>query len=43
MPNGKLYSIPASSQTTGHLTTGNAKFYKDQLQELLQRTPRKTM
>jgi homoserine O-acetyltransferase len=43
VPNGKLYLIPASTQTTGHLTTGNAKFYKDQLQEVLLKTPRKTM
>ena len=25
--NGKLYLIPASTETRGHLTTGNAKFY----------------
>jgi hypothetical protein len=31
------------TQTSGHLTTGNAKFYKDQLQEILQKTPRKAM
>ena len=43
VPNGKLYLIPASTQTSGHLTTGNAKFYKDRLQEVLQKTPRKTM
>jgi homoserine O-acetyltransferase len=43
VPNGKLYLIPASTQTSGHLTTENAKFYKDQLQEILQTTPRKTM
>jgi homoserine O-acetyltransferase len=41
--NGKLYLIPASEQTSGHLTTGNAKFYKQQLQELLQSTPQKAM
>ena len=32
---GKLYLIPASTETRGHLTTGNAKFYAPQLQELL--------
>ena len=32
--NGKLYLIPASTATRGHLTTGNARFYKQQLQEL---------
>ena len=41
--NGKLYLIPASTETRGHLTTGNAKFYAKQLQELLQTTPRRTM
>ena len=34
--NGRLFLIPASSETRGHLTTGNAKFYKKQLEELLQ-------
>ena len=34
--NGKLYLIPASEDTRGHGTTGMAKFYKQQLQELLQ-------
>ncbi len=33
--NGKLYLVPANEQTTGHLTTGNAKFFAQQLQELL--------
>lgn len=37
--NGKLLLIPASDQTSGHLTTGNAKFYKQQLQEFLQTMP----
>jgi homoserine O-acetyltransferase/O-succinyltransferase len=41
--NGKLYLIPASPETRGHLTTGNAKFYAKQLQELLQTAPRRTM
>jgi homoserine O-acetyltransferase/O-succinyltransferase len=41
--NGRLYLIPASSQTRGHLTTGNAAFYKQQLQELLQTAPQHTM
>jgi homoserine O-acetyltransferase len=41
--NGKLYLIPASTATRGHLTTGNASFYKQQLQELLQTAPQKTM
>ncbi len=41
--NGRLYLIPASEQTTGHLTTANAKFYKDQLQQLLATAPRRAM
>jgi homoserine O-acetyltransferase len=41
--NGKLYMIPASEDTRGHGTTGNAKLYKQQLQELLERAPRRTM
>ncbi len=39
--NGRLLVIPASEATTGHGTTGNAKFYKKELQELLQAAPRK--
>jgi homoserine O-acetyltransferase len=41
--NGRLYLIPASTETRGHLTTGNAAFYKQQLQELLQSAPQRTM
>src|SRR5450759_1924131 len=41
--NGRIYLIPASTETRGHLTTGNAKFYKQQLQELLQTAPQRTM
>jgi homoserine O-acetyltransferase len=37
--NGKLYLIPASDQTSGHLTTGNARFYGQQLQDFLQMVP----
>jgi len=37
--NGKLYLIPASDQTSGHATTSNAKFYKQQLQEFLETVP----
>jgi homoserine O-acetyltransferase len=39
----KLYLIPASTDTRGHLTTGSASFYRQQLQELLQSTPQRTM
>ncbi|HLX17755.1 MAG TPA: alpha/beta fold hydrolase [Bradyrhizobium sp.] len=41
--NGKLYLIPASTETRGHATTGNAAFYKEQLKELLQTAPQRTM
>jgi len=41
--NGKLYLIPASEETSGHLTTGNAKFYKQQLEEVLRTAPRQAM
>jgi homoserine O-acetyltransferase len=40
---GKLYLIPASTETRGHLTTGNAAFYRQPLQELLQTAPQRTM
>jgi len=40
VPNGKILVIPASPDTRGHGTTGNAKFYKSQLAELLQSAPR---
>jgi homoserine O-acetyltransferase len=41
--NGHLYLIPASTETRGHGTTGNANFYKQQLQDLLQTAPQRTM
>jgi homoserine O-acetyltransferase len=41
--NGRLYLIPASTETRGHLTTGSAAFYKQQLQELLQTAPQRAM
>jgi homoserine O-acetyltransferase len=41
--NGRLHLIPASTETRGHLTTGSARFYKQQLQELLQTAPQRTM
>jgi homoserine O-acetyltransferase/O-succinyltransferase len=41
--NGRLYLIPASTETRGHLTTGNAAFYNEQLKELLQSAPQRTM
>jgi homoserine O-acetyltransferase len=41
--NGKIYLIPASTETRGHLTTGNARFYAEQVKELLATAPQKTM
>jgi homoserine O-acetyltransferase len=37
--NGRLYLIPASDQTSGHGTAGNARFYKQQLHEFLEKVP----
>ena len=37
--NGSYYIIPGSPETAGHGTTGDAKFYKAQLEELLARAP----
>ena len=39
----RIYLIPASAETSGHSTTGNAKFYKQQLQEFLASAPRRAM
>jgi homoserine O-acetyltransferase len=41
--NGRLYLIPASSETRGHGTTSGAKFYKLQLEELLRSAPTRAM
>jgi len=41
--NGKIYLIPASTETRGHLTTGMAKFYAQQLDELLRTAPNRAM
>ena len=41
--NGRLHLLPASTETRGHLTTGNAKFYTQPLRELLQTAPQRTM
>jgi len=40
--NGKLYLIPASDETSGHFTTGNARFDKQQLREFLEIVPRQS-
>ena len=38
---GRYLLIPASAESRGHGTTGNAKFYKKELAELLQQAPRR--
>jgi homoserine O-acetyltransferase len=40
---GRIFLIPASPETRGHLTTGNAKFFAEPLRELLQSAPQRTM
>src|ERR1700750_2997499 len=40
--NGRMHLIPASTETRGHLTTGNAGFYAAQVKELLATAPQKT-
>jgi len=37
--NGRLHLIPASTETRGHATTAMAKFWKDQLFDLLRTAP----
>jgi homoserine O-acetyltransferase len=39
----KIHLIPASAETRGHGTTGMAKFYKQELAELLASAPRRGM
>ncbi|OAF13310.1 hypothetical protein AYJ54_44025 [Bradyrhizobium centrolobii] len=41
--NARLYLIPGSTETRGHGTTGNAKFYTEQVRQLLQTAPQRTM
>ena len=41
--NGRLFLIPASTETRGHGTTGNAKFYVEPVKQLLQTAPQRTM
>jgi homoserine O-acetyltransferase len=40
---GRLYLIPASEETRGHLTTGMAKVWQQQLREFLASVPRRAM
>jgi homoserine O-acetyltransferase len=39
----RLYLIPASEETRGHGTTGQAKFWKQQFREFLEAVPRRGM
>jgi len=39
--NGRVFLIPASESTAGHGTTGQAKFWKKELAEVLQSAPRR--
>jgi homoserine O-acetyltransferase/O-succinyltransferase len=41
LKSGRLYLIPASEETRGHGTTGMAKFWKQEVQELLLKAPRR--
>jgi homoserine O-acetyltransferase/O-succinyltransferase len=41
--NARIYLIPASTETRGHQTTGNAKFYTEQLRRLLETVPHHAM
>jgi homoserine O-acetyltransferase/O-succinyltransferase len=38
--NGRAYIVPGSDQTLGHGTTGNAKFWKQELDAVLKSAPR---
>jgi homoserine O-acetyltransferase len=41
IPGARLLLLPASDQTSGHGTTGQAKWWKDQVAELLKNAPHK--
>jgi homoserine O-acetyltransferase len=43
LKNGRLFLILTSDETSGHLTTGHAKFYKQVLQRLLDAVPRRAL
>jgi len=43
IPNAKLHLIPASEDTSGHGTTGRAKFYAEAIRELLKAAPKRGM
>jgi homoserine O-acetyltransferase len=39
--NARLFLIPASEETRGHFTAAFAKFWKQQVQDLLETAPRR--
>jgi homoserine O-acetyltransferase len=41
--NGRLLLIPASEETRGHGTTGNAAFWQQQLKDFLNTVPQQAM
>ena len=41
--NGRLLLVPASDDTRGHGTTGQARFYKQQFEEWLGTVPQRAM
>jgi homoserine O-acetyltransferase len=41
--NSRMYLIPGSEDTRGHGTTGMARLWKQQVEELLRIAPRRTM
>ena len=41
--NGRLYLIPASEETRGHVTILMAKFWSRQLEEFLRSVPKRAM
>ena len=42
VPSARLFLIPASDQTAGHSTTGQAKWWKNEIEALLKVAPRRT-
>lgn len=42
LKNGRLFLIPASEETRGHGTTGNARFWKEELRRFLEKVPRRS-
>ena len=39
LKNGRFHLIPESAETCGHGTTGNARFYADELRSFLETVP----